>query len=93
MCFTSSVFALLGPVMRMAPAPATEVGNGLQEGLVLRRVSAADGVRLVVDMLGRIVRVENQLVDIGRAEMKYPGLMMIDPDDGVVMHSHNRLPS
>jgi hypothetical protein len=51
-------------------------------------VAAADGIRFVVDMPGRIVRVNDQLVGFGRAEMKDARLVMIDPDDGVIVLAH-----
>jgi hypothetical protein len=47
----------------------------------------------MMDMFGRIMRVENQLVDFGRAEMKYASFMMIYPDDGMIVLAHNMAPS
>jgi hypothetical protein len=46
-----------------------------------------------MDMLGRIVRMENQLIDLRWAETKNPRLMMIDPDDGMIVRGHNLAPS
>jgi len=68
------------------------VGDGLQEGLILRGMSAADGARFVMDMFGRIMRVENQLIDFRRAEMEYASFMMIYPDDGMIVFVHNATP-
>src|SRR5580704_187073 len=56
-------------------------------------MSAADGVSLVVDVSGRMIRVQHQLLDIGRAEMKHARFMVVDPHDGVkVMAAHGRYP-
>jgi hypothetical protein len=42
-----------------------------------------------MNVFGGIVRVQHQLLDIGRAEMEHPRFAMIDPDDGVmVMTAH-----
>jgi hypothetical protein len=67
------------------------LGNGLKESLILRGMSAADGVRFMMDMFGRIMRVENQLVDFARAEMKYASLVMIYPDNGMIVLVHDGL--
>jgi hypothetical protein len=56
--------------------------------LILGCVPAADGVRLVMNMPGRIVRVEHQTVQFGPAEVKYARFMVIDPDDGMKMGGH-----
>jgi hypothetical protein len=53
------------------------------------RVPAADRVRLVMDVSGRIVRVKDECFDVGRAEMKYASFTMINPDHGmIVMFGH-----
>jgi hypothetical protein len=82
---------------RAGDKDGTRVGDrfsdGLKKSVILRRMPAADGVGLVMDVFGRIVRVENQLVDVSRAEMKYASFMMIYPDDGVIMLAHNMAPS
>ena len=69
------------------------IGDRLQESLILRGMSAADGVRLVVDVSRRMIRVQHQPLDIGRAEMKYARFMMIDPDDRMIVLVHNMTPS
>jgi len=38
------------------------------------------------------VRMENQLIDLRRADMKNPRLMMIDPDDGMIVLGQNVTP-
>lgn len=62
------------------------------EVLILRRVPAADGICLVVDVPGRMVRVQHQPFDIRRAEMEHPRFMMIDPNNRVVVRSHGMSP-
>jgi len=61
------------------------VGNTLQKRMILRRMSAADAVGLVVEMASRSIRVNDKLIRLGGAEMKYPRLPMIDPDYRVIM--------
>jgi hypothetical protein len=45
-----------------------------------------------MDVPGGIVRMEHQLVDLRRIEMKYARLVMIDPDDRVIVLVHNSAP-
>jgi len=65
------------------------IGNGLhyvvEEVMVLARVTAANAVGLVVDMLRGIVRVNQKLISLGDIEMKDAGFEMIDPNDRVIM--------
>jgi hypothetical protein len=68
------------------------IGDRLQESLILRGMSAADGIRFVMDMSGRTMRVENHLIDFRWAEMEYARFMMIYPDDGVKVLIHNATP-
>ena len=48
-------------------------------------VSAADRIGLVMDVLGRMLWMDDEPLDIGRTEMKNTSLPVVDPDDGVVM--------
>ena len=65
------------------------LSDRLEEVVIFRRVTGADGVCLVVNVPGRMLRMERQFFDIGRAEMKDAGLVVIDPDDCVkVMGAH-----
>jgi hypothetical protein len=42
-----------------------------------------------MDVLGRLIRVQNQSFDVCRAEMEHPRLTVIDPNDGmIVMLAH-----
>jgi hypothetical protein len=45
---------------------------------------AADAVCLVMNMLGWMIRMQNQSFDVCLAEMKHARFAMIDPDDGVI---------
>jgi hypothetical protein len=59
-------------------------------GLILRGVPAPDRVCLVMDVPGRMIRVQNKPFDVGRTDMKHARFMVIDPDDGViVMRGHD----
>jgi hypothetical protein len=62
--------------------------NAVKKFLILRSVSAAHGVRLMMDVSGRIVRMEHQRVQFRSAEMKYTGFTVIDPDNGMIMGGH-----
>ena len=57
----------------------------VQKGVVFGGVPAADRIGLVMNVFGGIVRVQHELLDIGRAEMEHPRFAMIDPEDGVMM--------
>jgi hypothetical protein len=53
----------------------------LKKGVILRGVPTPDGVCLVVDVLGRTIRVQHEPFHISRAEMEHACLMVIDPND------------
>jgi hypothetical protein len=38
-----------------------------------------------MDMPGRMIRVQNESFDVGRAEMEYARFVVIDPNDGVIV--------
>ena len=64
-------------------------GGCVEEIVILGGVPAADGVCLVVDVPRRVIRVQHQPFDIGRAEMEHAGFTVIDPDDRmIVMRRH-----
>jgi len=64
-------------------------GEGFRDGMkifmIRGGVPAADRIGLVMDVLGRMLRTDDEPFDIGPAEMKNARLSMVDPDDGVVM--------
>jgi hypothetical protein len=46
-----------------------------------------------MDVLGRMIRVQNEAFDICWAEMEHPRFMVIDPNDGmIVMLAHEVSP-
>jgi predicted GTPase len=53
--------------------------------MVFGGMSAADGICLVVDVSGRMVRVQHQLVHVARAEMEDAAFVVINPNDGMKM--------
>jgi hypothetical protein len=64
-------------------------GNGFGDGVkifVIRGgVPAPDRVRFVMDMPGRMIRMQNQPFNLRRAEVKYARLMVIDPDHRMIV--------
>jgi hypothetical protein len=50
-----------------------------------RGVPAADRVRLAMDMLSGMVRVQNDAFEVCQAEMKHARLAVIDPDHRMIM--------
>jgi hypothetical protein len=69
------------------------LSDSLKEGVVLRGVPAPDGVCLMVDVLGRMIRVQHEPFHIGPAEMEYACFMVIDPNDRMkVMAAHKMRP-
>jgi hypothetical protein len=71
---------------------ANRLSDCPEEVVIFRAAPAPDGVCLMVDVAGGMIRVQHELFDIGRAEMEYPCFMVIDPNDGMkVMAVHRRL--
>jgi hypothetical protein len=69
------------------------LSDSLKEGVILRGVPAPDGVCPMVDVLGRMIRVQHEPFHIGRAEMEHACLMVIDPNDRMkVMAAHGMSP-
>ena len=61
--------------------------------VILGSVPAPDRVCLVMDVPGRMIRVQNESFDIRRAEMEHPRFMVIDPNDCmIVMLAHGISP-
>ncbi|MGA7971176.1 MAG: hypothetical protein WCA36_00080 [Pseudolabrys sp.] len=57
----------------------------VQKFLVRADFAAPHRAGLVMEMLGWVIRVQHQLVGLGRIEMEDPRFAMVDPNDGVVM--------
>ena len=53
---------------------------------------ASDGIRLVMDMAGRIIRVQNDCFSVGWSEMKYARFTVIDPDRRMIMMFRHGIP-
>jgi hypothetical protein len=69
------------------------LSDSLKEGVILRGVPAPDGVCPMVDVLGRMIRVQHEPFHIGRAEMEHACFMVIDPNDRMkVMAAHGMSP-
>jgi hypothetical protein len=65
------------------------LSDSLKEGVILRSVPAPDRVSLMVDVFGRMIRVQHEPFDIGRAEMEHSCFTVIDPNDRMkVMTAH-----
>jgi hypothetical protein len=65
------------------------LSDGVKIVVILRGVPAPDGVCLVMDVPGRMIRVQNESFDVRRAEMEHPRFVVIDPNDGmIVMLAH-----
>ena len=54
---------------------------------VRRDVAAPNRICLVVDVLRRMLRTQDQFFDIGMAKMEYARFAMIDPNDGMYVVS------
>lgn len=61
------------------------VSNGVKIGLIQCIVAASNGIRLVMDMPGRVIGMQNKLIDVCRAEMKHPRFMVIYPNNGMIV--------
>ena len=67
------------------PRVAQRLDRVVEEAVVLGRTLAADRAGAVVDVPVGRVRTHDARLEILFAQMKDPGLAMIDPDDGVKM--------
>src|SRR5262245_8780160 len=65
--------------------------DSLKKGVILRGVPTPDGVCLVVDVLGRTIRVQHEPFHISRAEMEHARLMVIDPNDRMIVMAVHRV--
>ena len=61
--------------------------------MIFRGMSASNGIGFMMDMPRRMIRMQHESFDVRRAEMEDAGLVMIDPDDGMlVMAVHETSP-
>jgi hypothetical protein len=67
--------------------------NGVQKFFIGAGMTAADRIGLVVDMLGRMIGMQDEFIGVRRVEMKHPRFAVVDPYDGVkVMLAHGLVP-
>lgn len=60
----------------------------LQKFMAFMNMTAAHRSGLVMNMSRRHVRMKDDLIETGKAEVEDPGLQMVDPDDRVKMMLH-----
>ena len=64
-------------------------GSSVKVVVTLCGVPAPDGLGLMMDVSGRMIRMQNEFFDVCRAEMECARFMVIDPDDSmIVMLAH-----
>lgn len=62
--------------------------NFVQERLIFGRMAAAYGVRLVVDVARRVMRMENQPFNVVLVEVKYARFEVINPHNRMLHRRH-----
>ena len=70
------------------PPPGQGLRHPLEKCVIHRGVSAADRVRLMMQMLMRVSAAHRRIVRFLTADMNYLGLLVVDPDDGVIVIGH-----
>jgi hypothetical protein len=68
--------------------PQDGLRHALQKRLIYRRVTAAAGVGLVMNVLVRMTAVHRCRIHLRRIEVKDPRLVMVDPDQSVIVLAH-----
>jgi hypothetical protein len=63
----------------------TGVGNRFGHRVKIIVIRGDVSAALVMDMLGRMIRMQNEPFDVCRAEMKYTCFAVIYPDHGMIM--------
>jgi hypothetical protein len=61
------------------------LGDRVKIVMIFRGVSAPDGVSFVMDVPDGVVRTQNKSFDVRRAEVEHPRLMVINPNDRMVV--------
>jgi hypothetical protein len=62
--------------------------NFMEECLILRGVTAADGVRLMVDVPRRMLRMHHNPIGLIHVEVKYTRFVVINPDNRMKVLGH-----
>ena len=75
------ILGIAGPGNEYRAGICDRSNDGLKEIVIFRGVSAADGIRLVMDVASRMIGVQHQLFYVRRAEMEHAGFVVIDPND------------
>jgi hypothetical protein len=68
-----------------SPSVRNRLSDRVKIVVIFRGVSAPDGVGFVMDVPDRVVRMQNKSFDVRRAEVEYSRLMVINPNDGMVV--------
>src|SRR5579863_1038552 len=68
------------------------LAHALQKSCIHRRVTTAARVGLVVNVLMRITAVHRCRIYVRRIEVKDLRLVMVDPDQGMIVLAHKPLP-
>jgi hypothetical protein len=61
------------------------LGNGLEIVMIHRNMPAADGICLVMDVLGRMIGIQNESFDFSWIEVKHARFAVINPNDCVIV--------
>jgi hypothetical protein len=64
---------------------ADRLCNVMQKVLIFGRMAAPDRIGLVMEMVSWVVRMNDEPLDVFTIEVKHTSLMMIDPDNRVIM--------
>jgi hypothetical protein len=61
------------------------LGDGLEIVMIHRDMPAADGIRLVMDVFGRMIWMQNESLYLSRIEVKHARFAVINPNDRVIV--------
>ena len=85
MCLSNSAFALAGPVIRITPASAIELGHTLEKDVIFGGMPTTDAIGFVMQVPGGMIRMYDELIGVRRIEMEHAGFAMIDPNHGMIV--------
>ena len=92
MCLTGSVFCIGWSRDLNSAGVRNRLSDCVEIVMIFRDVSTPDGVRLVMDVPGRVVWVQDKSFNIGWAEMEHTRFVVINPNHGMeVMLGHGRV--
>jgi hypothetical protein len=61
------------------------LGDGLEILMIHRNMPATDGICLVMDVPGLMIRMQNEPFDVSWIEVKHTRFAVIDPNDRVIV--------